>query len=373
MGLYGIRDSANLVFKNLRTKQIALYVDYANVTTSEWSAESVYATKKGANQIRWDNDKNGTLTVETEMFDFGYLAMAMGSDIVEGRDSILKRAEAVLDETKKVKIGEASAIDAKTISVIKLRAAGDTEHSGEPLFNASSASGNLPGQVRNVSIAANDKTARITFPRVNGADKYLIIRDNQKVAEVNTTSYTDTKLTAETQYTYEIQAVNEFGKGAKSAKVKPTTSVDGTQAFTTFEATSQDKNAAASNQGEVVTPDNGEVSYTYNDGIITFNEHAVVGDAYAIYFMNEVENVRKLTIEADKFPDSYEIFGTTKIRSANDGVDEMVEVHYFNVKPQSNFTLTQSATEPTTLSITFDIFPRVIDGKKVMMEYKAIQ
>ena len=37
------------------------------------------------------------------------------------------------------------------------------------------------------------------------------------------------------------------------------------------------------------------------------------------------------------------------------GDDEFVQIHYLNVKPQSNFTITMDANNITTLSITFDV------------------
>lgn len=381
MGLYGIRDAANLIFVNKRTKEIALYMDYANATTSEWSSESVYATKKGANAIRWDNDKNGTLVVDTEVFDFSYLAMAMGSDIIDGRDSIMQRVEVVIDETKQETIGIGDNIDEKNITIIKLKKPGDVEHVGRPLFNASAALDKLPEQVRNVTVAVNDTTARINFQTAAEANRYLIFRDDTQIADVNTTSYTDTGLESEKQYTYKVQAVNDYGKGAASAIVKPTTGAAGSSEFTSYNATTLDRNNAAKNVGEVVTVDDGAVKYSYSNGVVKFSEEAVVGDAYAIYFLEETENVRTLEIAADKFADNFEIFGQTKIRSQEDGRDEMVELHFYNAKPQSNFTLTQSATEPTSLSITFDLLPvRVTkerNGKQeslnLLMEYKVIQ
>ncbi|MBS4462300.1 fibronectin type III domain-containing protein [Aerococcaceae bacterium zg-B36] len=373
MAIYGMKDAADLVLVNKRTKQPELYVNYANATSSEWSSESVYATKKGSNAIRWDSARNGTLTIDSELFDFGFLAMVMGSDIKMGRSNVFQRAEAVLDSTKRVAIGDASSIKPETISVIKLVKPGDVEHDGMPLFNASAATGNLPAQVRNVTVAVNKDTARITFSRANGADSYILMRNGSKVADLNTTSYTDTGLTKETEYTYEVRAVNEFGKGPLSAKVKPTTSAEGVEEFKTFTATSQDRNAAANNQGEVATPDTGEVTYSFTSGEIVFNDHAVVGDAYAIYYMQEVENVRTLTIDANKFADSYEIYATSKIRNQEDGNDSMVEIHYFNAKPQSNFTLTQSATEPTSLSVVFDLMPTTVKGNDILAEFKVIE
>lgn len=43
---YGMKDAADLILVDLATKMPALLVDYANATSSEWTAESVYANKK---------------------------------------------------------------------------------------------------------------------------------------------------------------------------------------------------------------------------------------------------------------------------------------------------------------------------------------
>ena len=84
--------------------------------------------------------------------------------------------------------------------------------------------------------------------------------------------------------------------------------------------------------------------------------------------MKIVEDVKTLKIEANKFPGNYEIFAKTMIRVQETGEDEIAEFHYYNAKPQSNFTLTQSATEPTSLSIVFDLMPE----KGVLAEFKSV-
>ena len=204
------------------------------------------------------------------------------------------------------------------------------------------------------------------------------MRNGNSLTTISATAYTDSKLTAETQYEYEVRAINQFGKGPKSAKVKPTTSAAGVTDLTTFKATTADKNAAANNTGELVTPAGADVSYSYADGTITFTG-AAIGDAYSVSYMEQVDNVRTLKVVSDKFPDSYEIFGESKLRERNTGVDRMVQIHYYNVKPQSNFTLSQSASDPTSLSIVFDVFPKETINKetgeveKLMMDYKIIQ
>ncbi|WP_461199371.1 fibronectin type III domain-containing protein [Enterococcus sp. N249-2] len=367
MAIYGMKDAANLIMVSKKTKQPAMYIDYANATSSEWSSESVYATKKGANAIRWDGSRNGTLTLETEMFDFGLLAMVMGSDIKEGRSDIFTRVEATLDSTRQVKIGEAVSVDGESISILKLKD-DKVEHDGLPLYNESSAKINLPGQVKDVTVAVNDTTAKINFPKATTATSYQITRDNEVIAEVSATEFVDTGLTAEKEYTYTVVSVNEYGKGAASAKVIPTTSASGVTALTQFVATAQAKIDAVSNTGMVNPPETGAVTFSYSDGIVEFNEQAVPGDSYAIYFMNTTENVRTLTIDANKFADSYEIFADSQIREQDTSNDILVQMHYFNAKPQSNFTLTQSSTEPTSLSIVFDLMPV---GDK-LAEFKAI-
>ena len=372
-----MRTVANMFLVNQRTKQPELYIDYANTSSVEFSSESVYATAGGANAIRWDKDKTGTLTVETELFDLSLLQMIMGSDRKEGIDSIFQQKRVVLGADMNVKLGT-TALDPATITIVKLKSAEDSEFDGAPLYNGSAAQANLPKQVKDVTVSVNATTARITFQPVSGVKQYEILRNGNSLTTISATSYTDSKLTAETQYEYEVRAINQFGKGPKSAKVKPTTSAAGVTDLTTFKATTADKNAAANNTGELVTPAGADVSYSYADGTITFTG-AAIGDAYSVSYMEQVDNVRTLKVVSDKFPDSYEIFGESKLRERNTGVDRMVQIHYYNVKPQSNFTLSQSASDPTSLSIVFDVFPKETINKetgeveKLMMDYKIIQ
>ena len=367
MAIYGMKDAANLIMVDKKTGQPAMYIDYANATSTEWTSEAVFATQKGSNAIRWDGARNGTLTLETETFEFGLLAMVMGSDIAKGRSNIFERLVGKIDKTRKVKIGEAISIDSDTLSVIKLKK-DEVEHDGAALYNATTATNNLPAQVKDVTVAVNATTAKVNFPKVATAEAYQVLRDGSVVGTVTTNEFVDTGLTPAKAYEYVIVPTNTFGKGAASAKVVPTTSASGVTDLTQFVATAQAKIDAASNIGEVKPPETGVVTYSYTDGVITFSEEAVPTDVYAIYFMKNVENVRTLTIEANKFPGNFEIFADTKIRPA-DGTDDIVaQFHYFNAKPQSNFTLTQSATEPTSLSIVFDIMPE----KGVLAEFKAI-
>lgn len=74
----------------------------------------------------------------------------------------------------------------------------------------------------------------------------------------------------------------------------------------------------------------------------------------AVFYLENVAEARTLTISADKYPENFEAFGDTMIRNTG-GDDEFVQIHYLNIKPKSQFTLTMDAANITTLSIEFDI------------------
>lgn len=361
-----MKDAADLVLVDLATKTPSLLVDYANATSSEWTAESVYANKKGSRAIRWDDARQGTLTLDTELFDFGLLAMVMGSEVKDGSDSVFTRNEGTVDADRVIKLDSDGDIDLDTLSVIKLH--GDTnEHIGLPLVNTTSASANVPSQVANVVVSSNDKSAKITFDRAEKADAYQIVRDGNVIGEATKTDYVDTGLTPSKTYNYEVVAINSYGKGAKSAVVEAITGAEGTTEFSPAKATAAAIKAAEKNTPEVIGGA-GEPTYTVVDGKVVFSDAVSVGDRFAVYFMEMVDDVRTLTIGAETFPSNYEIYANATIREEN-GNDEIVQIHYKNAKPQSNFTLTQSATEPTSLSIVFDLFP----VKGILAEMKVIR
>ena len=93
--------------------------------------------------------------------------------------------------------------------------------------------------------------------------------------------------------------------------------------------------------------------YTISLNEITLtNEEA--GEKIVVYYMQSQASAKSFTIESDKFPENFEVYADTMIRNTA-GDDEFVQIHYLNVKPQSNFTITMDANNITTLSITFDV------------------
>lgn len=88
---------------------------------------------------------------------------------------------------------------------------------------------------------------------------------------------------------------------------------------------------------------------------ITFASDAV--GTYAVYYLVLDSAAKTISISADKFPKAFRVVADALIREKETGSDEFVQIEYPNARPQSNFTITMSATEPTNLSVTFDLFP----------------
>ena len=366
MAVYGMRDAANLTLVNKKTGNIDLFIDYANATSSEWTAERVFANKKGTQAIAWDTGRTGTLTIESEMFDLGYLAMILGSEVEKGTNQIIKREVFTVEDGRGFKLD--GDIDSESVSVIKLKE-DELEHDGMPIQSTTGQFLLLPEIARNVNVAANDTSAIVTFEDSEKAVEYEIRKNGAIVATVAGTSYTDTGLSAETTYTYTVTAVNQFGSAPVSAVVEAQTAVAGVTTRSNFKATPEDIAEAEGKQGELVEAVANAVTFSYAGNIVQLNEKAVIGDKYAVFYMENVSGVRTIDISADKFPGSYEVFADAMIRDQDTGADSFVQIHYKNARPQSNFTLTQNATEPTSLSVVFDLFP---DNKNSLGEFKVV-
>lgn len=368
MAIYGMKDASNMILFDKKTGLPAMFIDYANATSSEWSAEAVYANKKGTKAIRWDAAREGTLTIETELFSLELLALVMGSDVEEGTDGVIQREPITLDETRSYNLGQGKNIVGKSVSVVPV-GQDFVDHIGQPLQNRTSDIEKVPALVNNVVVTAIDKSTKVTWATSKQADEYKVIRNGEVVGTVEATSFTDSGLTPETEYTYTIVAVNSIGEGATSAKVVVQTAAEGTTTGKPVRATEEAIEEAAKGEGKLHDAGESAATFTFEDGKIVFDKNAFPGENYAIYFEEKVPGVRKLTISADKFPSNYSIIADAQIREQETGLDNLVQMHFKNAKPQPNFTLTQSSTEPTSLSITFDLFP---DKDNVLADMKVI-
>ena len=93
--------------------------------------------------------------------------------------------------------------------------------------------------------------------------------------------------------------------------------------------------------------------YTISTNEITVTSEETI-EKIVVYYMQSQTSAKSFTIESDKFPENFEVYADTMIRNTA-GDDEFVQIHYLNVKPQSNFTITMDANNITTLSVTFDV------------------
>lgn len=102
---------------------------------------------------------------------------------------------------------------------------------------------------------------------------------------------------------------------------------------------------------------------------ITFATDAVVGEAYAVYYLVLDTNVKSFSISADSFPEAFHVIADALIREKETGTDSFVQIDFPNARPQSNFTITMDTGNPTKLSVTFDLFP---DKKGNMGTFKVL-
>lgn len=366
MATYGMKDAANLTLVDKATKRVAMHIDYANATSSEWSSERVFATRKGVNAIGWDAAREGKLTLETEIFDLKLLAMTAGSDVKEGDTNVFRHERVVAATDRTLKLSATP--EAGSISIFKLKADG-LEHDGSEIPQELTGEvGSAPLMVKELSVTAKDTEATLTWAAPKGAISYTVLRDGSEIASPATNSFKDSGLTPEKEYTYTIVAINQNGQSPLSPVLKVTTAAKGaTEAGAVVKPTTAAiKTAEEAAKAELT----GVLTYSVNaDGVIKLSDGAVEGTQYMVYYLQHVNEARVITISADKFPSNYEIFADAYIREQQTSKDEFIQIHYKNAKPQSNFSLSQSAKEPTNLSITFDLFP---DETNVLAEYKVI-
>lgn len=348
-----MKDASDLVFINKKTGKVEIFIDYANTTSTEWSSSTTYATKKGANAVAFDGARSGKLKIDAELFNLKLLALVAGQDLNEfdknREGKIFKREVFKLTNDRQLRLAKTP--EAGSLSIYKLNEAGD--HDGAELSAETTGVNAVPTIVQNVAVTAKDTSAAITWGAVNGATSYMIYRDGRKVGQVSTTTFNDSDLTPETAYTYTVQAINLNGTGAMSAKVVVTTPARGGEAGATVKATQE-----AIKEAEATVEFSKGVSYKVLDnGLLQLSDEAVIGAKYVVYYVARVNNARTIEVAADKFAENYEIYGMARIREVSTGVDHFAEIHYGNTKPEGSFTFSQTAKEPTSLSISLDVLP----------------
>lgn len=92
------RQVADVLIQEMKTKALFLDFKTANTTTTNISADSVYARAKGANKIAFPNSPEGTLTIEAQVYPFKVFALfsdgKIDNESVYGETQTLKATEA---------------------------------------------------------------------------------------------------------------------------------------------------------------------------------------------------------------------------------------------------------------------------------------
>lgn len=116
---YAISDAANLRIKEKSTGNIVLRTPYANTTTAEFSSEQVYANAKGARAVRFDYNKQGTLTCEFEVFDLKWISIMLGGSWSTGVVDVVQTDILYADATNKITL--TSTPKAGSLAIFKLQ------------------------------------------------------------------------------------------------------------------------------------------------------------------------------------------------------------------------------------------------------------
>ena len=108
MGLqFGIKEVYNLTIVDFATNKPFIYIDYAEATTNENTAErtSLRGGQGYYKLMDFDHSKDSTLQLTVPLVDVKLLAMLAGDEIAEGAADVFKREELeVVDNANSLKI-----------------------------------------------------------------------------------------------------------------------------------------------------------------------------------------------------------------------------------------------------------------------------
>lgn len=99
------REVANLMLVDYSTKKLFLNVDWANVTSTSFEGDRVFATGgQGApNRVQFDGSRTGTLTIEAQVYPVKVFQMLSGNDLGTTAN-FLKREKVTAADTTKLEV-----------------------------------------------------------------------------------------------------------------------------------------------------------------------------------------------------------------------------------------------------------------------------
>lgn len=106
---YAIKDATNvqLLKRNADgTRVPVLFTDYANSTTLEFGADRVMATAKGVNKVAFDSNKNGTFSMELQVFELKWLSILLGATEDNSSATEIAKREILTVRGNKVTLSE---------------------------------------------------------------------------------------------------------------------------------------------------------------------------------------------------------------------------------------------------------------------------
>lgn len=97
------REVCDLIFADYATKKPFLNLDFANVTSTELTSESVFAYggKGHPKRVQFSGEKGGTLTIETQMQSPKLWQLVTGGK-ASSTASFIRRTEAAVDDSGKI-------------------------------------------------------------------------------------------------------------------------------------------------------------------------------------------------------------------------------------------------------------------------------
>ena len=100
------REVADLVLLDYKTKKVFLTIDFANVTTTDFTANRVFAKGgQGApNRVGFDGERAGTLKVDTQIMPVKLFALLSGQDI--GKVAKIMKREVLTATSEGIELSE---------------------------------------------------------------------------------------------------------------------------------------------------------------------------------------------------------------------------------------------------------------------------
>lgn len=96
------REVADLMLVDYSTKKLFLNVDWANVTSTSFEGDRVFATGgQGApNRVQFDGSRTGTLTIEAQVYPVKVFQMLSGNDLGTTANFLKREKVTAVDTTK---------------------------------------------------------------------------------------------------------------------------------------------------------------------------------------------------------------------------------------------------------------------------------